>query len=350
MPRLHEDDARDIFRSVARNAPPPPHRPDFRVVRVPRSDRKLSPPSLDFDCGLYVLLRSPTDDPSDAVVPSALAGKVLPDDALARWAACGWSLSGPQQSKHRQIQQRYCYPRGQGRGSTKGAAIWTQIDGDGNEDVDCRLLNVYFSGKRAGMPSPRTGKKPRGKVPAGAGPGVSLGEEAWKSPRTPASFELDSHLDFPCGDLFDDAEAASATPAVAGRGFLPFVPVPSADAEDRRPDRRTAAARGDDDDASRRAGPPAPADGAAVSSAADFARKLRDVGRDLARDVRGSADRGERAVKLHRLQGWARAVAERPLQPPTASPLPAAGEEGGARGGGGGGRRKGSPGTPSISP
>lgn len=63
---------------------------------------------------------------------------------------CPWSLSGPQFPQPTAIQQRYCYPKGRPEySSRKGGALWTMYGADGKEDVEFRLLHVYFSAKRA---------------------------------------------------------------------------------------------------------------------------------------------------------------------------------------------------------
>jgi hypothetical protein len=63
---------------------------------------------------------------------------------------CPWSLSGPQFPQPTAIQQRYCYPRGSEEySSRKGGALWTMYGPDGQENLDFRLLHVYFSAKRA---------------------------------------------------------------------------------------------------------------------------------------------------------------------------------------------------------
>ena len=63
---------------------------------------------------------------------------------------CPWSLSGPQFPTPTAMQQRYCYPKGRPEySSRKGGALWTMYGADGREDVEYRLLHVYFSAKRA---------------------------------------------------------------------------------------------------------------------------------------------------------------------------------------------------------
>ena len=113
---------------------------------------KLSPPNLELEDGIYVLLRASSDG-TIATIPSEFEDSLLDDNDLAEIKACPWSLSGPQYPKRAgsRIQQRYCYPRGLGSYSTgKGGAMWTLIDRKGKENIDQRVLHVYHSSKRAG--------------------------------------------------------------------------------------------------------------------------------------------------------------------------------------------------------
>jgi len=253
--RLHEDDAKGVFESIADNEEPPQGL-DFKIIRVPKNGLKLSPPSLDFDCGLYVLLRSPTNNASETSVPSKLRGKVQTDSDLACCATCPWSLSGPQQGSHTQIQQRYCYPRGQHKYSSKGAAVWTKIDERGKENIDCRIFHVYLSSKRSRTPSPKsqviikTSKSTGGSTHESKRKNIREGPEnkktqkvvacmiqslspslegdILKSPQTKISFDLDSKLNFNSNNIFD-AEGVAPT----GQSFSPFVPVHSKDVDER---------------------------------------------------------------------------------------------------------------------
>lgn len=100
--------------------------------------------------GLYVLLRpekkvrKSNDQPT---VPPHLAHLTLPKNMPEN---CPWSLSGPQFPQPTAIQQRYCYPKGRPEySSRKGGALWTMYGADGKEDVEFRLLHVYYSAKRA---------------------------------------------------------------------------------------------------------------------------------------------------------------------------------------------------------
>jgi hypothetical protein len=104
--------------------------------------------------GLYVLLRpakknkrnqrNPVDAPRAPEHLQHLIMDTVPSET------CPWSLSGPQFPLPTAIQQRYCYPKGRPEySSRKGGALWTMYGADGKEDVEYRLLHVYFSAKRA---------------------------------------------------------------------------------------------------------------------------------------------------------------------------------------------------------
>lgn len=150
--RLSDDDVRAIFESVHNNRLPPPNLM-FKVVPVGPNGLKLSPPSFEFDDGLYILLKpekkikkqqGAVDPPK---VPSNLVPRVWQKKPPTR---VSWSLSGPQFPQPTAIQQRYCYPKGdQEYSSRKGGALWTMYGPDGKENLEYRLLHVYFSAKRA---------------------------------------------------------------------------------------------------------------------------------------------------------------------------------------------------------
>lgn len=179
--RLSDTDVRTIFESVHHNRHPPSHL-NFRVVPVGSDGLRLSPPSYEFegmscgalkhlhDCiiishhkhttvasfsclasdGLYILMKPqkkkahPSEQPK---VPSHLTDYVLRETPPS---SCPWSLSGPQFPQPTAIQQRYCYPKGDPEySSRKGGALWTMYGEDGKENLEYRLLHVYFSAKRA---------------------------------------------------------------------------------------------------------------------------------------------------------------------------------------------------------
>lgn len=149
--RLSDDDVRAIFECVHNNTNAPSHLP-FQIVPVGTDGLKLSPPSFQFDDGLYILLKPlqkkksihASDQPK---VPSKLMDCLMPNVPETN---CPWSLSGPQFPQPTAIQQRYCYPKGDPMySSQKGGALWTMYGTDGREDLEYRLLHVYFSAKRA---------------------------------------------------------------------------------------------------------------------------------------------------------------------------------------------------------
>jgi hypothetical protein len=171
--RLSDEDVRAIFECVHNNMLPPVHL-QFQMVPVGPEGLRLSPPSYQFEgmnvkcrcmigmCtfhsrylshsldGLYVLMKPqkkkahPSEQPK---VPSLLVNYVMQDFPCA---TCPWSLSGPQFPQPTAIQQRYCYPKGDPEySSRKGGALWTMYGADGKENLEYRLLHVYFSAKRA---------------------------------------------------------------------------------------------------------------------------------------------------------------------------------------------------------
>jgi hypothetical protein len=86
----------------------------------------------------------PSEQPK---VPPHLLNHVIRDIPSS---SCPWSLSGPQFPQPTAIQQRYCYPKGDPEYSNgKGGALWTMHGADGKENLEYRLLHVYFSAKRA---------------------------------------------------------------------------------------------------------------------------------------------------------------------------------------------------------
>jgi hypothetical protein len=102
--------------------------------------------------GLYVLLRPEkkkrTGGPADSPKPPQHLSRLMLDHDWPE--TCPWSLSGPQFPQPTAIQQRYCYPKGRPEySSRKGGALWTMYGSDGKEDLEYRLLHVYFSAKRA---------------------------------------------------------------------------------------------------------------------------------------------------------------------------------------------------------
>lgn len=125
--RLSDGDVRSIFECLHHNRPPPAHL-KFSIVPVGSNGLSLSPPSYEFEDGLYVLLKPVKKNasfPDYSTVPSHLMGHIIKELPPEK---CPWSLSGPQFPMPTAIQQRYCYPKGnQDYSSQKGGALWTMV-------------------------------------------------------------------------------------------------------------------------------------------------------------------------------------------------------------------------------
>ncbi|KAI2495478.1 hypothetical protein MHU86_19022 [Fragilaria crotonensis] len=147
--RLSDDDVRAIFECVHNNTNAPSHLP-FQIVPVGTDGLKLSPPSFQFDDGLYILLK-PLQKKKYTCFRSAQGSFQVNGLSYAKRSEtnCPWSLSGPQFPQPTAIQQRYCYRRRPHVQQPKGGALWTMYGTDGREDLEYRLLHVYFSAKRA---------------------------------------------------------------------------------------------------------------------------------------------------------------------------------------------------------
>ncbi|KAG7354721.1 hypothetical protein IV203_004077 [Nitzschia inconspicua] len=144
--KLSDSDVRAIFESIHGTNQPPPHL-SFKFIRCPSHCQKLSPPSFEFDDGLYILLRPEKVKGPRSCVPPHL--QHLEEEGI-REEIVQWSLSGPQFPQPTAIQQRYCYPKGDNEYCLrKGGSLWTMYGSDGKENYDFRLLHVYFSSKRA---------------------------------------------------------------------------------------------------------------------------------------------------------------------------------------------------------
>lgn len=164
LPPLMNDNLFIISTNSPQNELPPKDL-TFSIIRIPNDGQKLSPPSLELDDGLYILLRSQSKTKL-ATIPSNLRSlTLLTGDDLSEIPHCPWSLSGPQYPRRagERVQQRYCYPRGVGEYSNgKGGSMWTVVNKKGQEDIDCRLLHVYHSSKRADNAKPKA-KRGRGR-------------------------------------------------------------------------------------------------------------------------------------------------------------------------------------------
>lgn len=158
--RLSNQDVISIFDCVHNNRIPRQRRLAFKIVVVGPHGMKLSPPSYQFEDGLYILLKplkknkgaeKAYSPQSDVRIPPNLKHCVFTETPQQ---SCPWSLSGPQFPTPTAIQQRYCYPKGDlAYSNVKGGALWTCYDEDGREDLEYRLLHVYYSAKRAGNKS-----------------------------------------------------------------------------------------------------------------------------------------------------------------------------------------------------
>ena len=173
--RLSDEDVQSVFDCIYGNMLPPP-RLAFHIIPIGHDGLRLSPPSHQFDDGIYILLKPCKDDRVDLsiekYVPSNLKSLVCLKYRDCK--SCPWSLSGPQFPQPSSFQQRYCYPRGDPTYSDgKGGALWTKVRClqmhvmivinlfllyfltnyekcvGGKEIVEYRLLHVYHSTKRA---------------------------------------------------------------------------------------------------------------------------------------------------------------------------------------------------------
>lgn len=149
--RLADIDVETIFSCIHLNKLPPTAL-TFRIVFVGSDGLRLSPPSYNFDNGLYILIKpekksNSNASPSSEKVPSNLRHLVMHEPPMK---GRHWTLSGPQFPRPTKIQQRYCYPKGDDKySSQRGGALWTMFTRNGQEDLEFRLLHVYYSPKRA---------------------------------------------------------------------------------------------------------------------------------------------------------------------------------------------------------
>lgn len=116
LKRLNDDDVRAVFECLHSSSHSSlllqlPEHLQFRIVPVGPGGHKLSPPSYEFQDGLYVLLKPPRkrkknaklqqhplegNDPSpEDLVPKHLAHLIMKEGEFPA-EACKWSLSGPQ--------------------------------------------------------------------------------------------------------------------------------------------------------------------------------------------------------------------------------------------------------------
>jgi hypothetical protein len=121
--RLSKADVKVIFDCLINNVLPP-HNLSFRVLVVPLSNAKISPPTYEYKHGIYVMIAAP--------VPSALTGLIATEQELATRKTCNWRSSGLK--SHRSnlpdapFLLRYCYPVGDDLYSeNNGATVWTRV-------------------------------------------------------------------------------------------------------------------------------------------------------------------------------------------------------------------------------
>eukprot|EP00980_Cylindrotheca_fusiformis_P014555 scaffold3924_cov109-Cylindrotheca_fusiformis.AAC.4 len=168
--RLSDLDVRAIFESLHGDHLPPPEL-KFQIIPVGSNGMRLSPPPYEFPDGLYVLMKPAKRNQPKPRVPRHLLSFLAKD---TKEENCPWSLSGPQFPQPTAIQQRYCYPKGNiDYSSQKGGAMWTMYDNSGKEDLNYRLLHVYFSAKRAGFSTPSPGRRRRNATPSSCSSSVS---------------------------------------------------------------------------------------------------------------------------------------------------------------------------------
>lgn len=146
--RLHYDEVQTIFGCIDNNERPPNHL-KFKIIVSPLNESKLSPPSFEFQPGIYVLL-FPTSCTESATVPSALDDVVLSQRDLSAMPPSPWSISGPQGSNFNTVTFRYVYPRGsQAYSSQMTGLLWTRQELAAPRCTHIRILHVFHSSKKA---------------------------------------------------------------------------------------------------------------------------------------------------------------------------------------------------------
>jgi hypothetical protein len=230
------------------------------------------------------------------------------------------------------------------------------MDQQGREDIDCRILHVYHSSKRAGFvtnsesvkssktedkrkhsASDKKKRQARKVVTASTvmrSPGLLEGELLESPCHSQLSINLDTDLDFNSTNLFD-----AATPIDQNFSFMPIRGADSHSMEDMM--LHNAAFN------SAVAGPStssgyhgqydhtmypnvqgrnahcgdltvhahSPPKKKSTSHATDFSKQLMKVEDDLLAEVHGSKSTADQILKLQLLQNWATGIAQRPLQP-----------------------------------
>jgi hypothetical protein len=92
LKRLGDDDVRAVFDCLHSYSPPPEHL-HFRIVPVGPRGLKLSPPSHEFEDGLYVLLRplrKKTKKGTTRTTAAAVSGGLAGRTARGTGSRCTW--------------------------------------------------------------------------------------------------------------------------------------------------------------------------------------------------------------------------------------------------------------------
>jgi len=142
QPRLDQKDVKAIFESLRETRPFPSHL-TIQFVSTEGSNNVISPPSVEFSEGIYVLLKQTKLPPH----LSHLQLKQLKARKVCKWKASGGQINAV---KALSIQSRYIYPIGDPEYSHRTEGImWTRLGNDGKEEMKYRLFQVYFSQKRS---------------------------------------------------------------------------------------------------------------------------------------------------------------------------------------------------------
>eukprot|EP00978_Attheya_sp_CCMP212_P040385 scaffold219843_cov53-Attheya_sp.AAC.1 len=142
--KLSDNDVKTVYECVYNNRRPPPQL-SFKIVVVGPEGQRLSPPAIEFEDGIYILLRpqkkrkknkgEAVPESVPPIVPSNLVDYVMHENQTPE---CPWQLSGPQFPKKTVIQQRYCYPKGRPEYSAwKGGSLWTIVSKISRIDYRC---------------------------------------------------------------------------------------------------------------------------------------------------------------------------------------------------------------------
>ena len=215
----------------------------------------------------------------------------------------------------------------------------------GREDIDCRILHVYHSSKRAGFVSNSESvksantegkrkqsdkKKRQARKVATAGtimrsPGLLEGDLLSSPCHSHLSITLDNDLDFNSTNLFDDT-----TPIDQSFSFMPIRGTESHSMDNMMlynaafnsaVARHSTGYQGQYAHTRNAHGCDwtvhtySPPKEKPPSYATDFSKRLMKAEDDLLAEVHGSKSTADQILKLQLLQNWAKGIAQRPLQP-----------------------------------